>query len=174
MVPQYCFRSGGVTMAWAVRRRIHAEFPALLAARKLGRTVSASLAALMLTALFVLPLAGQTAPSHKAPPAHNAGRSQGLASPDGAGLPPPSGQLIYENGPINGNVDTWEINFGFVVSDTFTVVNNGTTVTELSFGAWLTPGDTLTSVEVSITSGENGGTSYLRSDGELHADRVHY
>ncbi len=27
---------------------------------------------------------------------------------------------IYENGPINGNTDAWTINFGFVVSDSFT------------------------------------------------------
>ena len=31
----------------------------------------------------------------------------------------------------------------------------------MSFGAWLFAGDTLTSVEVSITSGENSGTSYF-------------
>ena len=74
---------------------------------------------------------------------------------------PPSGQLIYENGPVNGTVSTWQINFGFVVSDTFTVVNNFASITELSFGAWLLPGDTLTSVEVSITSGANSGTSYF-------------
>ena len=31
----------------------------------------------------------------------------------------------------------------------------------MSFGAWLFSGDTITSVEVSITSGENSGTSYF-------------
>ena len=31
----------------------------------------------------------------------------------------------------------------------------------MSFGAWLFAGDTITSVEVSITSGENSGTSYF-------------
>ena len=68
---------------------------------------------------------------------------------------------IYDNGPINGNTDAWTINFGFIVSDTFTIANDQTPITGMSFGAWLFPGDTVTSVEVSITSGENGGTSYF-------------
>jgi uncharacterized repeat protein (TIGR03803 family) len=68
---------------------------------------------------------------------------------------------IYDNGPINGNTDAWTINFGFVVSDSFNVANNGSVVTGMSFGAWLFSGDTLTSAEVSITSAENGGTSYF-------------
>ena len=28
--------------------------------------------------------------------------------------------VVYDNGPINGNTDAWTINFGFIVSDTFT------------------------------------------------------
>jgi len=31
---------------------------------------------------------------------------------------------LYDNGPINGNVDAWTINFGFVMSDPFTLLNN--------------------------------------------------
>jgi uncharacterized repeat protein (TIGR03803 family) len=68
---------------------------------------------------------------------------------------------IYDNGSINGNTDAWTINFGFIVSDSFNVTYNGTIITGMSFGAWLYSGDTLTSVEVSITSGENSGTSYF-------------
>ncbi len=68
---------------------------------------------------------------------------------------------IYDNGPINGNTDAWTINFGFIVSDSFTIANDQTLITGMSFGAWLFSGDTLTSVEVSITSGENSGTSYF-------------
>lgn len=74
---------------------------------------------------------------------------------------PAAAQTVYSNGPINGNTDAWTVDFGFITSDTFNVSNNGTTVTGLSFGAWLSPGDTLNSIEVSITSGENGGTSYF-------------
>ena len=74
---------------------------------------------------------------------------------------PVMAQTVYNNGPINGNTDAWTVNFGFVVSDTFTVANNGTTITGGSFGMWEFPGDTLTSAELSITSSENGGTSYF-------------
>ena len=74
---------------------------------------------------------------------------------------PAAAQTVYSNGPINGNTDAWTINFGFIVSDTFNVANSGTAITGASFGAFLFPGDTLTSAELSITSGENGGTSYF-------------
>ncbi|MGA2370369.1 MAG: PEP-CTERM sorting domain-containing protein [Candidatus Korobacteraceae bacterium] len=74
---------------------------------------------------------------------------------------PAAAQGIYNNGPINGNTDAWTINFGFIVSDTFTISTGNTTVTGLSFGAWLFPGDTLTSAEVVFTSMENGGTTYF-------------
>ena len=74
---------------------------------------------------------------------------------------PAASQVVYSNGPINGNTDAWSIEFGFIVSDTFNVANNGTTITGFSFGAWLTPGGSLDYLEVSITSGENGGTSYF-------------
>ena len=74
---------------------------------------------------------------------------------------PAMAQDIYDNGPTNGNTDAWTINFGFIVSDTFNVTNNNTTITGGSFAMWLVPGDTLTSAELSITSSEFGGTSYF-------------
>jgi hypothetical protein len=74
---------------------------------------------------------------------------------------PAVAQTLYSNGPINGNTDAWTVNFGFTVSDTFNVTINETTVTGGSFGMWLFSGDTLTSAELSITSGENSGTSYF-------------
>ncbi len=74
---------------------------------------------------------------------------------------PAIAQTVYSNGPINGNTDAWAINFGFIISDTFNVTNSGTTITGGSFGVWLFPGDTVTSAELSITSGENGGTRYF-------------
>jgi len=77
-----------------------------------------------------------------------------LAAPAWAGT-------VYDNGPINGETDGWTINFGFIVSDTFTVSAGSATITGLSFGTFELPGDTLESVEVSITSNENGGTSYF-------------
>jgi len=74
---------------------------------------------------------------------------------------PAAAQDIYNNGPINGNTDAWPINFGFITSDTFNVTNSGTTITGANFGIWLFPGDILSSAELSITSQENGGTSYF-------------
>ena len=64
----------------------------------------------------------------------------------------------YDNGPINGTTDAWTINFGYIVSDTF--VAGGNNVTGFSFAVWEFSGDSLTSVDWSITSAENGGTVY--------------
>jgi len=74
---------------------------------------------------------------------------------------PAMADTIYSNGATNGNTDAWTINFGFIVSDTFNVASNGTTITGFTMADWLIPGDTLQSAELSITSGENGGTSYF-------------
>jgi len=76
------------------------------------------------------------------------------------GLPAPA-QVLYENGPINGTVDAWTINNGFFVSNSFTISGGASTVTGLTFGAWLFPGDTLESAEVSITQFPISGTLYF-------------
>jgi hypothetical protein len=65
---------------------------------------------------------------------------------------------IYDNGPINGTTDGWTINFGFAVSDTFTT--SGGTVTGMSFGAWVFPGDVLLSAEVLIGTSEFAGNIF--------------
>ena len=70
---------------------------------------------------------------------------------------PAAAQVLYDDGPIIGTNDAWTINFGYVISDTFTLLNNST-VTGFNFGVWEFPGDVLTSVDWSITSMENGGT----------------
>ncbi len=67
--------------------------------------------------------------------------------------------VLYDNGPINGTTDAWTINFGFVVSDTFSLSANST-VQGVAFGAWLFPGDVLQTAEVVISSAEFGGTIY--------------
>jgi hypothetical protein len=67
---------------------------------------------------------------------------------------------LYDNGPINGEHAEWTINFGFGVSDNFTL-SSAATVNGLQFGSWMFPGDVLESAEVSITSQEFGGTSYF-------------
>jgi len=51
-------------------------------------------------------------------------------------LPALAGE-IYNDGPINGTVDGWTINFGFVVGDSFTVSAGTSTINGIQFGAWL-------------------------------------
>ena len=64
----------------------------------------------------------------------------------------------YENGPINGSIDAWLINFGYVTSDTF--VADDSLVTGFEFGVWEFPGDKVLSVNWSVTSGESSGTVF--------------
>ncbi len=87
----------------------------------------------------------------------------GQASP---GEPPPP-IILYENGPIDGNTAAWEIDVSNglynVVSDTFTLTGSAT-ITGISFGAWLYPGDTLSSADMIISSEpNNGGTIYYNT-----------
>jgi hypothetical protein len=74
---------------------------------------------------------------------------------------PAAAQVVYNDGPINGNVDAWEINFSYITADSFTVSTSSATLTGLSFGAWLAPGDVLQMAEVWITSEALGGTTYF-------------
>jgi len=74
---------------------------------------------------------------------------------------PAMAQTVYSNGPTNGNTDAWTVNFGFIVSDTFNTNSANTQITGVNFAMWMFPGDVLSSAEVSITSSENGGTSYF-------------
>ena len=74
---------------------------------------------------------------------------------------PAMAQTLYTNGPYNGTTDGWTINFGFVVSDTLPAFSAGSTITGADFEMWLIEGDTLETAQLSITSGENGGTSYF-------------
>lgn len=76
---------------------------------------------------------------------------------------------LYDNGPPNGATDAWTINFGYVVSNNFKCCKSfegnggapaGSTMTGFEFAVWEFPGDTLTQVDWSVTSGENSGTVY--------------
>ena len=41
-----------------------------------------------------------------------------------AAIPAMAQGISYDNGPVNGQVDAWTINFGFAVSDTFHISNS--------------------------------------------------
>jgi hypothetical protein len=69
--------------------------------------------------------------------------------------------VVYEDGPINGSTDAWTINFGFFVGDTFTVSGGTTTINGMMFGAWVTPGDTLLTSELTISSQPGGGEIFF-------------
>jgi PEP-CTERM motif-containing protein len=73
---------------------------------------------------------------------------------------------LYDDGPTDGTTDAWTINFGFTLSDSFTLSNPGS-VSGLQFAAWLLPGDVLESVEVSMTSDEFGGTIYFQQQVDI-------
>jgi hypothetical protein len=73
---------------------------------------------------------------------------------------PAIAQTLWSNGPVNGTTDAWTINFGFVVSDSFSV-EGPAAVTGVNFYSWTFPGDVLESAEVSITSSEFGGRPIL-------------
>jgi len=73
---------------------------------------------------------------------------------------PALAQTTYSNGPVNGTTDAWTINFGFVVSDSFTV-GFTQTVAGVQFAAWLFPGDVLETADVRIGSRPFGGTTYF-------------
>jgi hypothetical protein len=73
---------------------------------------------------------------------------------------PAAADDLYSNGHAGTDTDAWTINFGFAVSNTFTLTN-ASTVTGFSFNAWLFPGDVLETAEVLITANEFGGTTYL-------------
>jgi len=68
-----------------------------------------------------------------------------------ATVPAWAGSWSYDNGPINGNVDAWTINFGFTVSDSY--VAGGSSVSGFSFGAREIPGDHVTGVDWILSTG---------------------
>jgi uncharacterized repeat protein (TIGR03803 family) len=90
------------------------------------------------------------------PPAMNKPRAAASAR---TGRASPQDNVIYTNGPVNGTVDAWTINFGYVVSDS--VTPNSNTATGFDFYVWAYPGDTALTVDWSITSQPlGGGTVY--------------
>ena len=65
--------------------------------------------------------------------------------------------VIYDNGPVNGTVDAWTINFGYVVSDTFAINGFYAIVTGFDFWVWELPGDKALTVDWSLTRRRMGG-----------------
>ena len=145
--------------------------------RSLYPTLSLAILAALLTTLAIVPASAQNSvpptavqaakmpqyASRLAHPGKRLSTSKPAASPRvDARRGPLDPIVIYANGNTNGNTDAWDINLGFSVSNSFLVeIGNGATVTGMTFAAWVFPGDTLTSAELSITSSPFGGTSYF-------------
>jgi hypothetical protein len=70
---------------------------------------------------------------------------------------PAMAQDVYDNGPVNGEVGAWPINVPYAVSDSF-YLSSSSMLVQMNFWAWLTPGDTITSVVVQF--GSNGPLSF--------------
>jgi hypothetical protein len=80
---------------------------------------------------------------------------------------PSMADTVYSNGPINGTINSWSINYGFAVSDSFTVLGgpNGTgySLEDFHIGVWLFPGDVVNSVDMAIGSAAFGGPFQILS-----------
>ncbi len=71
----------------------------------------------------------------------------------------PAPAQVYENGPVNGTIDAWPINFGYVVSDSFYLTDAAQFI-GFDFYSWVFPGDKLLTVDWSIVSNDMGKTQY--------------
>jgi len=70
---------------------------------------------------------------------------------------PAMADTLYNNGTFNGNTDAWSIDYGFAVSDSFTVLS-GSTIQDFHLAYWTAAGNQLTSVDVAFGSASFGGT----------------
>jgi hypothetical protein len=73
-------------------------------------------------------------------------------------VPAKADTLVYDNGGINGNTNAYTINFGWEVSDSFTLTAATSGLDRIQIGLWAFPGDTPLTVDWSI------GTSFFGSD----------
>lgn len=88
----------------------------------------------------------------------------GIATLMGALLAPQQARadVLYDNGPFNGQVDAWTINYGYAVADTFTLASPST-LTGMNFTVWNFPGDTTLAVDWSIVDSPTSGNPALAS-----------
>lgn len=77
---------------------------------------------------------------------------------------PAMANTLYSNGPINGGINAYTTNFGWEVSDSFTLAG-ASKVTAFDGGFWVYPGDSPTSTSWDITSGgpSNAGGTVVAS-----------
>jgi hypothetical protein len=67
---------------------------------------------------------------------------------------------VYNNGPYNGTNDAWTINFGFTVSDSFTLGSSGGAVDSFHFVYWdASSSDVLTTADLQLGTTSFGGSA---------------
>lgn len=77
-------------------------------------------------------------------------------------VPAKAQQTLYDNGPINGTSNAWDVGFGHIVSNTFAIPSGGATLDGFVFAAWLFPGTVIQQPgEISITDAEFGGHTFF-------------
>lgn len=69
----------------------------------------------------------------------------------------PQDVTLYDNGPINGSVDAWSLNYGYATTNSFTL-DSAATITGFTFGVWVYAGDIPRSVDYLISMSPFGGT----------------
>ncbi len=77
-------------------------------------------------------------------------------------IPAGAQQFSYNNGPINGTTNAWQINFGYMVSGTF-YLGDSRYPNGLSFnaGVWEFPGDVMSSLNWAISNAPLGGPNAI-------------
>ena len=70
-------------------------------------------------------------------------------------VPAAADDILYSNGPYNGEVNAWQIGNGITVSDSFNL-GRAAQIKAISFVAWVAPGDTISEVDGSFSDTENG------------------
>ncbi|PZN84209.1 MAG: hypothetical protein DM484_03145 [Candidatus Methylumidiphilus alinenensis] len=65
--------------------------------------------------------------------------------------------IVYDNGPINGTINAYNIYFGFAITDSFTLSSNASVHDFDNLGLWVYPGAQPTSVDFLITTAAFGG-----------------
>ena len=68
-----------------------------------------------------------------------------------AGVSVAQADILYDNGPIDGQDIAFTINSGFAVSNSFTLTSSST-LTGVNFGSWSIPGDDIIGVDWAITT----------------------
>ena len=100
----------------------------------LFRIILCAATVVLVIAITVIPaLAQNPVPPTARQAAASPAFAQRLAHPGTARSAPPArrraspqGKVLYENGPLNGDYDAWTINFGYIVSNSFTLGGTNT------------------------------------------------